>query len=66
MERIELKPCPFCGTGGIDMHLCRKFVHDNARFFITCSWCGASTGLYFEEKHAIEMWNKRADDGKRT
>ena len=37
-----------------------------ARFFITCSWCGASTGLYFEEKHAIEMWNKRADDGKRT
>ncbi|MBR2388261.1 MAG: Lar family restriction alleviation protein [Clostridia bacterium] len=65
-ENNELKPCPFCGTGGIDMHLCRKVVHDIERYYITCEWCGSSTGLHFDKENAIKYWNKRADDGKGT
>lgn len=61
----ELKPCPFCGTSGIDAHLCRKVVHDTERYYVTCEYCGASTGLYFEAKHAIEMWNRRENDEQR-
>ena len=60
----ELKPCPFCGTSGIDAHLCRKFVRDVAHFYVTCEFCGASTGLYFVEEKAILAWNVRVNNEK--
>lgn len=61
----ELKSCPFCGkeasvyreweyriTGGDEMYYCR------------CDYCGARTTLQYSVDKAVEVWNRRDDDGK--
>ena len=58
----ELKPCPFCG-GEAFVH---KFtIEGTDGFFISvmCRVCYAQTGNQTKEAHAIEAWNRRADDG---
>ena len=55
---MELKPCPFCG-GEAFVH---KFTIDGIS--VMCRVCHAQTGHQTKEVHAIEAWNRRADDGK--
>lgn len=55
MEKIELKPCPFCGGTEIDME-------DNA--YMRCTSCGASSGWKYDPVEAIEAWNNRATENK--
>ena len=62
----ELKPCPFCGGKAI------KYV--NSGVCVKCVDCGVSTITLCDTKgnksdkgaieNVIEMWNRRANDGK--
>lgn len=51
----ELKPCPFCGSSEVR---CISFFRDD-EYYIQCNNCGAESGLKFQERKAIEAWNKR-------
>ena len=51
-----LKPCPFCGG--------ESFVgKTDGLFYAECEECHICTALYYEEKRAINTWNRRAKDG---
>ena len=65
----ELKPCPFCGGDAIlrtidvlDEHGCRAIRTG----FVQCAGCGVCTPKYFQDKHAIEDWNRRAGERNET
>lgn len=47
-------PCPFCGDDDITVH------HYNEKYYTYCNWCGARGPLGEDEKHALDMWEKRA------
>ena len=61
-EKLELKPCPFCGE---------KLVHDSEHYSgpiwerlyqsyrVECPKCCASTTEYMTAKEAIDAWNNR-------
>ena len=61
----ELKPCPFCGGNAIVVANLHR--HDETSYFVKCNnkdchiipetyWCA-------EMNDAIEIWNRRAEDG---
>lgn len=61
----ELKPCPFCGR--------RAFIKSKASpvGFSFRAYCGnedckvePKTRAYFDKEQAIEVWNRRANDGQ--
>jgi Lar family restriction alleviation protein len=54
----DLKPCPFCG-GEADV------VEDevNNLVWCVCSTCGATGGVEGNNQDAIEVWNRRTDNG---
>ena len=61
----DLKPCPFCGvTPTIEQHI--DFAN-RLRFGIEC--CNPKCDIqpltcwYADEKEAIEVWNRRVEDG---
>lgn len=59
-NKIELKPCPFCGGKA-------KLTHDTDGmeiFFIECDQCQVcpKTGDFTELKQAIKAWNRRANE----
>ena len=58
MEKVELKPCPFCGGTEI------KVDNDQGIYFVYCDQCECETSKYVTEDKAIQAWNRRADDGK--
>lgn len=59
-DKIELKPCPFCGdeNPGVEgqMHTELGFVY----FHVYCTACGASGLWHLIKERAISAWNKRA------
>lgn len=60
MEKIELKPCPFCGESEyvtIQKMLTREY------WYVHCGNCRCRTAQYLDRQEAIEAWNRRADDG---
>lgn len=71
-EKIELKPCPFCGGQNIDIDSCKglegceNFEECSSSQYhaIVCNWnkggCGASSGYYPILEEAIKAWNRRA------
>ena len=72
MEKIELKPCPFCGSSTAPtvmnqndaLWLDDDFDGEDLRMVVCCaakkSGCGASTGLCETDDEAVEAWNIRA------
>lgn len=63
MNKIKLKPCPFCGgSGTLNDGITRIFS------FVKCIQCGAEGGTvkvsaeYCADEKAAEAWNRRADN----
>lgn len=54
----ELKPCPFCGSGDVEIEYLDKEFHDHY-MFVRCKSCEASSAIYFTRKRAIAAWNRR-------
>ena len=77
MDKIKLKPCPFCGSNliGIKKSSAQYRVidtyADNSESYMTmsdeynvfCDKCSCKTAAYFYIDVAIESWNRRASDG---
>ena len=62
MDREELIPCPFCGTGGYSVHLQRVYYENEnyTRWKVICEGCGAEITEFPTPERAIENWNRRA------
>ena len=60
-EKLELKPCPFCGNHAVEA---RKFPFIN-RIGIHCDICG-NVSFFGDEckvfSTIIRKWNRRADN----
>lgn len=54
---IELKPCPFCGSGNV---LGGKSDDDGNGFAVWCAGCGVMTNIYATPDEAETVWNTRA------
>lgn len=67
-EKSELKPCPFCGCDEVEIRRKRDYGARGAdyelRYFVSCEYCGASSGLCWSEEMAINHWNRRADNDR--
>lgn len=53
--RVDLKPCPFCGSKNIDL----EYVEEFDSYYATCTGCGVAT-RYTDREQAIRFWNRRA------
>lgn len=51
----KLKPCPFCGGKALLWDICNV---------VKCTLCGVETITYETEEEAIEVWNRRTDNGE--
>lgn len=71
-EKVEFKPCPFCGGQSIDLDSCKgleeceNFEECSSQYHaIVCNWnkggCGASSGYYPTVEEAIDAWNRRTE-----
>jgi len=59
MNRVALKPCPFCGSKNVTLEDAKRCVK---MWFIQCDYCDA-TFPHFESKYtAIRYWNRRANE----
>ena len=57
----ELKPCPFCG--GTPYIQSRPTARKTKIYSVKCK-CGAMHKFKDRRHKAIEVWNRRAEDGK--
>ncbi len=61
-DKIELKPCPFCG-GKAKMVVYTNY-NDYNDYVVNCTKCGASVPIWHEtEKEAAQWWNRRDENG---
>ena len=62
----ELKPCPFCGSNAIV--IATNYRHDETYFRVKCmnKECHVIPSTYENTSmdYVIEIWNRRAEDGK--
>lgn len=56
MSKIELKPCPFCGSGDVT---CERFEDV---YYVECLSCSAKFESYNGIEDALAGWNTRAID----
>lgn len=66
-QKIELKPCPFCGAEAVintiepHSHMLVLLPDYGGETFIECTGC--TCGIAGETEHeAVEAWNRRADN----
>lgn len=58
---IELKPCPFCGSGAVILKVFG--VGENKWFYAKCCACNAEINNPMPTaEEAAKRWNRRADD----
>lgn len=57
MPKIDLLPCPFCGSDNITIF--KSNIIDGL-FSAGCIKCNVTTAFYVKEKYAAEAWNTRA------
>ena len=51
-----LKPCPFCGSTGVDV-TCEQ--PGGLEWWVRCSECGGATDIFDTEQEAVAAWNLR-------
>jgi len=54
----ELKRCPFCGSEELDI-----WQNDCGNRFVVCLGCGASGRDERKADKAVEVWNRRYEEG---
>jgi Lar family restriction alleviation protein len=59
MEKIELKPCPFCGES---KDVVVQKILSRERWYVHCGNCKCRTFQYLDRREAIKTWNRRADN----
>lgn len=60
---MELKPCPFCGSNGVNyVPTPEQNYEDHEEGFILCHGCGFSSDVFLDPEIAAEKWNRRAND----
>ncbi len=63
-QKIELKPCPFCGG-----EAAYKELSGGSHIMVKCAECGIGTEAfrnhiyYCAADKVAEVWNRRADNG---
>ena len=68
MEKSKLLSCPFCGTDAT--YTDGEAPNGDTIFFIGCKQRGCvayfldNNNYFYSIENAIEMWNRRADDGE--
>ena len=63
---VELKPCPFCGSGNLRLQKARVFdandkLTNDIFYRYECQYCGAWGGGGYTEMSATERWNHRVE-----
>jgi Lar family restriction alleviation protein len=62
----ELKPCPFCGSNAIVVQT--RYRHGEDYYYVKCNNkdCHVIPETYenTEMNYVIDLWNRRAEDGK--
>ena len=78
MKETELKPCPFCGgKANVYEYEAEQAIYDkdtlgfldierSARYGCGCPVCGCIIADKTSKEQAINAWNRRADNEKRT
>lgn len=67
-EVEELKPCPFCGSQGLDYFGNSKVSPPAYLIFVKCNSCNACSGVAAGKKEkqakleAAKLWNRRVND----
>ena len=58
---VEFKRCPFCDG-------CHMFYEDDIKgiYWISCENCKAMTAVFSHKRDAINAWNRRVNDDRRT
>ena len=71
MKEIELKPCPFCGGEARLVTYTTSGVPHRCAAYCECEKCGAEAASRVDTSgdgeflfKAIDIWNRRADDGQ--
>lgn len=65
----ELRLCPFCGGNARIVSDTEATKDSEGRlwaFTVVCDKCCASSGLTFTPERAVEAWNRRFDDERKT
>lgn len=52
----EMNLCPFCGSNKARKRTNTWWMHK-----VVCGSCGASTGWWYSEEQAVEIWNMRIE-----
>lgn len=55
-QKIELKPCPFCGAEA-------ELKEITGRWTAKCTKECVGTRIFKDKQKAVEVWNRRADNG---
>ena len=50
----ELKPCPFCGSNSVSVHMSRK-----GDFYVKCEDCECHSASWKKKTFVIDAWNRR-------
>ena len=59
IDKIKLKPCPFCGSTDPFMFTCSTLGSDETRYGFYCWNCKTKGPQAPSEKLAAEAWNRR-------